>query len=75
LWAFERAKAAGTTLNGHHPIWYELSIVPVVLGVLYLELGFARGRGGAPEELALHDRTLQALGLAWVVLFAVGIYK
>ena len=71
LWAFERAAAIG---RGHHPIWFELSILPVVLAVLHLELRFERGRGGAPEDLALHDRMLQVLGLLWAVLFAIGIY-
>ena len=71
LWAFERSAAVGA---GHHPMWFELSILPVVLAVLHLELRFDRGRGGAPEELALHDRMLQALGLLWVVLFAIGVY-
>jgi decaprenyl-phosphate phosphoribosyltransferase len=72
LWAFERSAAIGA---GHHPIWFELSILPVVLAVLHLELRFDRGRGGAPEELALQDRMLQALGLLWVALFAIGIYS
>ena len=71
LWAFERAAQRG---GHHHPIWYELSIAPVVLAVLHLELRYERGRGGAPEEMALGDRTLQVLGILWVVLFAVGIY-
>jgi decaprenyl-phosphate phosphoribosyltransferase len=71
LWAFERAASIGAR---HHPIWFELSIVPVVLALLHLELGFDRGRGLAPEELALHDHTLQALGMLWVLLFAIGIY-
>lgn len=71
LWAFERSSTVGA---GHHPIWFELSILPVVLAVLHLELRFDRGRGGAPEELALHDRMLQVLGLLWIVLFAIGIY-
>ena len=72
LWAFERSTTVG---SGHHPIWFELSILPVVLAVLHLELRFDRGRGGAPEELALQDHMLQALGVLWVVLFAVGIYS
>ncbi|HUY64308.1 MAG TPA: decaprenyl-phosphate phosphoribosyltransferase [Acidimicrobiales bacterium] len=71
LWAFERSAAAG---HAHHPIWFELSIVPVVLALLHLELRFEQGHGGAPEDMAWHDRMLQGLGLAWVVLFAVGIY-
>lgn len=71
LWAFERSAAIGPS---HHPIWFELSIVPVVLAVLHLELRFERGRGGAPEELALHDHMLQVVGVLWVVLFAIGVY-
>jgi decaprenyl-phosphate phosphoribosyltransferase len=71
LWAFERSSHNGL---GHHPLWFELSIVPVVLAVLTLELRFDQGRGSAPEELALHDRMLQGLGLLWVLLFALGIY-
>ena len=71
LWAFERAGQMGT---GHHPIWFELSIVPFVMALLHLELRFERGGGAAPEDLAFGDRTLQMLGLAWIVLFAVGVY-
>jgi len=70
LWAFERSVQG----RGHHPIWFELSIVPFVLAILHVELRFERGLGGAPEELALHDRMLQVLAVAWVALFAVGIY-
>jgi decaprenyl-phosphate phosphoribosyltransferase len=71
LWAFDRSAHNGL---GHHPLWFELSIVPVVLAVLSLELRFDQGRGGAPEELALHDRMLQGLGVLWVLLFALGVY-
>jgi len=72
LWAFERSTAAAG--HRHHPIWFQLSIIPVVLALLYLELRFERGEGGAPEELALHDGALQVMALAWVTLFAVGVY-
>jgi len=71
LWAFERS-AQGS--HGHHPIWFELSIAPFVIAILHVELRFARGQGGAPEELALRDHTLQVLGLIWVTIVAVGIY-
>jgi decaprenyl-phosphate phosphoribosyltransferase len=73
LWAFERSVQVSHA-HHPHPILFELSIVPVVLAVLHLELRFERGDGAAPEELALRDRTLQALGVLWIVLFAVGIY-
>ena len=32
------------------------------------------GDGGAPEELVLHDRSLQLLAVLWAVLFSVGLY-
>jgi decaprenyl-phosphate phosphoribosyltransferase len=72
LWAFERSAQLN---RGEHPIWFELSIVPFVIAILHVELRFSRGQGGAPEEMALRDRTLQALGVIWVALVAVGIYS
>jgi decaprenyl-phosphate phosphoribosyltransferase len=68
LWAFEKANAA------HTHFWFELSIVPFVLGILRYALLLETGHGGAPEEIVLNDRTLQILGLIWVALFAVGVY-
>jgi decaprenyl-phosphate phosphoribosyltransferase len=70
-WAFERGAVLA---HGHHTLWFELSIVPVVLAVLHLELRFESGHGAAPEDLATGDRLLQVLGLLWVALFAIGIY-
>lgn len=72
LWAFQRAALLS---RGHHPIWFELSIAPFVLAVLHLELRFETGHGGAPEDLATKDRSLQALGVLWLVLFALGVYR
>ena len=72
LWAFERARQGGI---GHHPVWFELSIVPVVIALLQVELRFERGQGGAPEDLALGDRALQVLGVLWLVVFAIGVYS
>lgn len=68
LWAFEKADVASTDM------WFQLSIVPFVLGILRYALLLEMGKGGAPEELVLGDRTLQVVGLAWVVLFTVGVY-
>lgn len=69
LWAFERAGQ-----NPHRIPWYELSIVPMVGALLRYELEVEAGAGDAPEELFTGDRTLQLLGAAWVVLFALGVY-
>jgi len=75
LWAFDRYNHLSLSSRGGHLVYFELSIIPFVLAVLAVELAVERGRGGAPEELALKDRTLQVLGLAWIVLLLIGIYS
>ena len=69
LWAFEKARLADTS-------WpmYQLSIVPMATALLRYGLVLDRGHGGAPEEVFLSDRALQALALIWVVTFALGVY-
>ncbi|HEY1282556.1 MAG TPA: decaprenyl-phosphate phosphoribosyltransferase [Acidimicrobiales bacterium] len=69
LWAFEKARVADTS-------WpmYQLSIVPMATALLRYGLVLDRGHGGAPEEVFLSDRALQALALIWVVTFALGVY-
>jgi decaprenyl-phosphate phosphoribosyltransferase len=68
LWAFERPQEVG---GGE--IWYELSIIPFVLAILHYALRVEQGAGAAPEELALRDRTLQVLGVCWIVVFGLGV--
>lgn len=72
LWAFDRGGLADH--SGHHFVWIELTVAPVVIGVLYVLWLLDAGKGGAPEELALRDHLLQALGVAWAVLLAIGLY-
>jgi decaprenyl-phosphate phosphoribosyltransferase len=74
LWAFERAGRLGPVDRAEDIVWFELSIIPFVLAVLVVELAIEQGRGGEPEELALSDRGLQVLGLAWLALLMCGIY-
>jgi decaprenyl-phosphate phosphoribosyltransferase len=68
LWAFD----AEIHVNGI--VWFEVSIVPFVLAFLRYALLVERGQGGAPEDVVLMDRPLQALGALWVVLVAIGLY-
>lgn len=68
LWGFERAATAAV------PVWFQLSIIPFVLAILRYGLLLDAGKGGAPEDLVLTDRSLQVLGLAWLVTFALGVY-
>lgn len=74
LWAFERAGGLGLPDRAEDIVWFELSIVPFVLAVVLVELAIEQGRGGEPEQLALKDRGLQVLGLAWVALLCCGIF-
>jgi decaprenyl-phosphate phosphoribosyltransferase len=67
LWAFEQSELEGTIP------WFELSIGPVVLGILRYALLLEEGYGGAPEDIALGDRPIQVLGVLWIVLFAAGV--
>jgi decaprenyl-phosphate phosphoribosyltransferase len=68
LWAFEESDRVGD------PTWFELSIVPFVLGMLRYALLLEQGRGGAPEDLVLSDRVLLVIGAAWAVIFAVAVH-
>jgi decaprenyl-phosphate phosphoribosyltransferase len=68
LWAFE----SGTT--AHAPVWYQLSIVPFVLGVLRYALLLDRGKGGSPEDLALSDPHLVAIAVVWSAIFFAAVY-
>lgn len=71
LWAFDKS---GLAHRGDHLVWIELSVAPVVTGVLYVLRLLDAGRGGAPSELAWEDRTLQVLALVWAVLVGIGVY-
>jgi decaprenyl-phosphate phosphoribosyltransferase len=69
IWAFEKANETHLSVP-----WYQLSIVPFVVGVLRYALLVDQGKGSAPEELVLTDRTLQVIGVCWILVFGLGIY-
>ncbi len=70
LWAFEKQ-----VLSAAWVPWYQLSILPFVMAVLRYALVLDQGRtGSAPEDIVLGDRTLQVIGVAWVVVFGIGVY-
>ena len=71
LWAFERA---GQVHPGHDAVWFQLTIIPFVIGLLHVVRILDSGQGAAPEDLAIHDHRLQIYGIVWIALFAVGIY-
>ncbi len=67
LWAFEKSATVGSQ------VWFQLSIVPFVLGILRYALLLEQGGGGAPEELVLSDRVLLVLGALWALLFGIAV--
>jgi len=71
LWAFEKAETVGSSTTIP---WYQLSILPFVMAVLRYALVLDQGRGSAPEEIVLGDRALQLIGVAWAIVFAIGVY-
>ncbi len=66
LWAFEIRQRTGA-----NSVWAVISIVPMVVAVLRYAVDVDGGNAGEPEEIALHDRVLQVLGLSWVVCVAL----
>jgi len=72
LWAFERGHTGNA--NGHHVVLFELTIAPVIIGVLHVLRLIDAGKGGAPEELVLGDHVLQVIGIVWIALLAAGVY-
>jgi len=73
LWAFD---SSSTGLSFHHDIVaIRLSVIPVVFAVLFIMRSADAGDGAAPEELLLHDRTVQLLVVVWAVLVALGVYR
>ncbi len=68
LWAFE-------IREDHNSVWSVLSIVPFVIAVLRYSVDVDRGTGGEPEEIALGDRALQVLALAWIAMLTLAVYS
>jgi hypothetical protein len=52
-----------------------LSVVPVVFAVLFILRSVEAGNGAAPEDLVLHDRTVQVLLVLWAALMVFGVYQ
>ena len=73
LWALDRSN--GLVLRtGPGATWIGITVAPVVVGMLVMLRLLFNGEGGAPEEIFLHNRMLQVLGVFWAALFAVGLY-
>lgn len=67
LWAFEQDNVAGSN-------WYAISMVPFVVAILRYAVDVDGGDAGEPEEIALGDRVLQFLAVAWIVVVGGAVY-
>jgi decaprenyl-phosphate phosphoribosyltransferase len=58
MWAFERDRYSGS--------WFAVSMVPFTIAILRYAVDVDGGLAGEPEDIALRDRVLQLLFLAWI---------
>lgn len=67
LWAFEQDRANDTNL-------FAISMVPFTIAILRYAVDVDGGEAGEPEEIALGDRVLQFLAIAWIGVVGVAVY-
>lgn len=65
LWAFERDHGRAG--------WFVVSMIPFTIAILRYAVDVDGGVAGEPEEIALRDRVLQVLFLAWIGTIGVAV--
>jgi decaprenyl-phosphate phosphoribosyltransferase len=65
LWAFER--------DGYSGSWFAVSMVPFTIAILRYAVDVDGGLAGEPEDIALRDRVLQLLALAWIATIGAAV--
>lgn len=65
LWAFER--------DGHNGSWFAVSMIPFTIAILRYAVDVDGGLAGEPEDIALRDRVLQLLALAWIATVGAAV--
>lgn len=66
LWAFEMDDRTAVA-------WHAISIAPFVIGLLRYAVDIDAGTAAEPEDIVYADRSLQLIGVVWLVLFALGV--
>ncbi|MFT3901391.1 MAG: decaprenyl-phosphate phosphoribosyltransferase [Gordonia sp. (in: high G+C Gram-positive bacteria)] len=78
LWAipFTIGEKGGEVANALEDgnVYRTLSIVPFTIAILRYAVDVDGGEAGEPEEIALKDRVLQVLAVAWIVCVGVAVY-
>ncbi len=70
LWAFQNGGPGILALP-----WTAISIAPFTLGLLQYALEVDTGNAGEPEDVVLHDRVLQGIGLVWLVTISLAVFR
>ena len=65
LWAFDREHGAAG--------WFVVSMVPFTIAILRYAVDVDGGLAGEPEDIALRDRVLQLLALAWIATVGAAV--
>ena len=66
LWAFER--------DGTDARWFAVTIIPFTIAILRYAVDVDGGMAGEPEEIALKDRVLQLLAVAWIGTLGAAVF-
>ena len=66
LWAFER--------DGYSGSWFAVSMVPFTIAILRYAVDVDGGLAGEPDDIALRDRALQLLALAWIGTVGAAVF-
>ncbi len=67
LWAFERDGTGGGS-------WFVVSMIPFTVAILRYAVDVDGGMAGEPEEIALRDRVLQFLAVAWIGTVGAAVF-
>lgn len=65
LWAFDREHGDAS--------WFVVSMVPFTIAILRYAVDVDGGLAGEPEDIALRDRVLQLLALAWIATIGAAL--
>ena len=66
LWAFER--------DGANASWFAVTMIPFTIAILRYAVDVDSGLAGEPEEIALKDRVLQLLAVAWIGTISAAVF-
>jgi decaprenyl-phosphate phosphoribosyltransferase len=65
LWAFERDHGSAG--------WFAVSMVPFTIAILRYAVDVDGGLAGEPDDIALRDRVLQLLAVAWIATVGAAV--